>query len=425
MRRPVLVLLTVLLATLVAAPASAQGAPPEAALVGVRSVEVGGYHSCAVLTSREVRCWGYNEDGELGNGSYSSPATVAVATRNASNSGRLQNVTQLALGLYHSCALLTSGQVRCWGRNDDGELGTGDNDGSNLPRVVRNATDTGPLQNVAAISAEHDSTCALLTNGQVRCWGGDDYGQLGNGAPAADSNLPVSVKNVSGTGAITGIVGIEGGWTNHCAVTGGGQARCWGGQGEGTLGNGGATGNSPLPVVVQNAQNGSTLTGVRLVTISGSHACATLRDGRARCWGDNGWGQLGTGGTNDNSRAVLVRKRDGSALTGIAAVDVSFNSSCARMSNGQVRCWGRDPLGENGDGTIADPDYRKFPNLVHNTNNSPGTLTGVTQLAGGNLHYCVRLSSGQARCWGNGGDGQLGNGDTDAIPFPVRVQGLS
>jgi alpha-tubulin suppressor-like RCC1 family protein len=422
MLRSLLVLASLVVATAVAAPAGAQ--QPEAALVGVRSVEVGGYHSCAILTNREVRCWGYNDDGELGNGTYQGPATVAVATRNASNTGRLQNVTQLALGLYHSCALLTTGQVRCWGYNNDGQLGTGDNDRSNRPRVVRNPQDTGALQGVVAISAEHNGTCALLGNGQVRCWGDDSSGQLGNGLPLADSSLPVRVKAVSGSGALTGIVGIDGGWGSTCAATGGGQARCWGAQGDGVLGNGGATGTSPLPVVVRNAQNGATLTGVRQVTISGSHACASLRDGRARCWGDNGWGELGTGGTNDNTRAVLVRRRDGAALTGIAAVDVSFNSSCARMSNGQVRCWGRDPLGENGDGTIASPDYRKVPNLVHNTNNDPGALTGVTQLAGGNLHYCVRVGSGRARCWGDGGDGQLGNGDTDAVPFPVPVQGL-
>ncbi len=190
----------------------------EAVVVGIAQVTTGDYHSCARLANSQVRCWGAGEDGQLGNGTYNDSPT-AVVVKNVTGPGPLQNVVQVAAGEYHSCALLANRQVRCWGYNAEGQLGDGTNDISNRPVVVRNAADTGPLQNVRAITGETSGTCALLTNDQVRCWGEDDYGQLGNGAPDADTNLPVTVKGLGGTGALTGVRSIEGGYDNNCACS--------------------------------------------------------------------------------------------------------------------------------------------------------------------------------------------------------------
>ena len=218
----------------------------------------------------------------------------------------------------------------------------------------------------------------------------------------------------------SGIAGLGGGYDNNCAVTQGGQARCWGYQGDGALGNNGSV-DSPVPVVVRNAQNGQPLTNVRQVSVGGYHGCARLGNGQVRCWGDNDAGELGTGGVIDNARAVLVRTAGGNPLAGVADIEVGKYSTCALMNNRQVRCWGVDDYGQNGDGTITSPDFRKLPSLVHGTGNT-GVLTGVTQLAGKSNHYCARLSNGQARCWGYNSDGALGNGGTTTKPFPVRVQ---
>ena len=432
MRRPLFLVVGLLLAVLAAGPVSAEphggdpepgtvatspapAPPPEAVLQNIRSVEVGYYHSCAILTNRQVRCWGYNEYGELGDGSEDDSDT-AVAVRNGGDTGPLQNVVQLALGDYHSCALLTSGQVRCWGYGNYGALGTGNTDDSSLPRTVRNAGDTGPLQNVIAITAESDGGCALLSNRQIRCWGEDDYGQLGNGAPLAQSELPVAVKGVGGAGLLTGVAGLGGGYDTSCANLQNGRAVCWGYDGGGTSDD-----DIPYPVVVRNAQNGQVLTGVTQVSNGGYHSCARLSNGQARCWGDNEDGQLGSGGTNDNFLAVLVKLPNGNPLTGIVNVEAGNDSTCALINTGQVRCWGVDDYGQNGDGTVESPDFRKYPNLVRGTGNT-GILNGVTQLAGKSYHSCVRLNNGQARCWGYGTYSKLGNGNSDTTPYPVRVQ---
>jgi alpha-tubulin suppressor-like RCC1 family protein len=432
MRRSMFLVVGLLLTLLAAGPVSAEphggspepsdvasspapAPPPEALLRNIRSVEVGYYHSCAILTNRQVRCWGYNGYGELGDGSEDD-SDIAVTVRNQSDTGPLQNVVQLALGDYHTCALLTNKQVRCWGYNNLGQLGTGDEDNASVPQPVRNAGDTGPLVNVLAITAESEGGCALLTSRQVRCWGEDDYGQLGNGLPKEHSTLPVAVKGVGGVGVLTGIAGLGGGYDTSCANTQTGRALCWGYDGGGTRDE-----ETAVPVVVRNAQNGRVLTGVTQVSNGGYHSCARLVNGQARCWGDNEDGQLGNGRTVGNPRAALVRLPNGNPLTGIVNVEAGNDSTCALINTGQVRCWGDDTYAQNGDGTVASPVFRKYPNLVRGTGNT-GILNGVTQLAGKSYHSCVRLNNGQARCWGYDDYGALGNGNTGSTPYPVRVQ---
>ena len=390
----------------------------EAVLVGIAQVTTGDYHSCARLANNQARCWGLNDEGQLGNNTTDDSPT-AVVVKNVTGPGPLQNVVQVAAGEYHSCALLANGQVRCWGYNSSGQLGDGTNDDSERPVVVRNAGDTGPLLNVRAITAETGGTCALLTSDQIRCWGEDDYGQLGNGAPAADTNLPVTVKGLGGTGALTGVRSIEGGYDNNCAVLSNGQARCWGYNG-GALGNGDEA-DVFHPVVVKNIAGGGALTGVTQISQGGYHACVRLANGQARCWGDNEDGQLGNGGNTDTELPVVVRRVGGGALTGVVSVFAADDTTCAQVTGGQARCWGFDTSGENGDGTIGSPDGRKIPTPVRNLTNT-GNLTGITQLHMQDAHACVRLSNGEARCWGANDYGQLGNGGTVDRPIPVRVQ---
>jgi alpha-tubulin suppressor-like RCC1 family protein len=421
MRRSLLAAV-VLVGGVLVSPRSAEAADlaPEVALEGVQSVAVGYDHSCAVLTNRQVRCWGSNYYGELGNNSSTVEFFNPVVARNASGTGPLRNVVQLALGDYHTCALLTTGQVRCWGGNGEGQLGTGDGDDAPLPRVVRNAGDTGPLVNVRSISANAQGTCALLTNGEVRCWGADAYGQLGNGMPEESASLPVVVKGLNGAGRLTGITSLGGGLDNNCAVTSGGQGRCWGRQGEGALGNGGSS-DSAVPVRVRRASSGTPLTGITQISQGGYHGCARLSNGQARCWGNNTEGELGTGGTNDNGRAVVVRRADGSPLSGVRSIFAGADSTCAAVAAGQARCWGDDDNGETGDGTFESPDFRKRPGPVVSSSGT-GTLTGIRQLAGKTFHYCVTQTNGRVRCWGYNAHGGLGYGDDEHQPKPVLVQ---
>jgi alpha-tubulin suppressor-like RCC1 family protein len=404
-----------------ASPAPEADPPTEATLTGVRNVAASEYHSCALLVNRQVRCWGYNGYGGLGNGE-TDDEWRAVTVRNATDTGPLVNVTQVVAGDYHTCALLTNRQVRCWGYNGDGELGTGDNDDRHLPTAVRNAGDTGPLTNVIEISAEISGTCALLTNRQVRCWGDDDYGQLGNGAPLEDTNLPEAVHGVNDVAVLSNIRSLGGGYDNNCAVTMGRQGRCWGYAGsDGALGNG-VSDDTPYPVRVKNRSTGQPLTGIVQIANGGYTGCAVINTGQLRCWGDNDDGELGNNDApNDRYSAVLVRRNATQPLNGVTGVQVTYGSVCASLNTGEVRCWGEDDYGQNGDGTIGVPEFRQIPNFVRNSTGS-GRLGNVRQISGKGYSFCVTQNNGQVRCWGYGEYGVLGNNQENDRPLPVLVQ---
>jgi len=281
----------------------------EAVLAGLTQIDAGYDLSCGRTTTGQVRCWGENDIGQLGQGDR-NPRTFAVTVKNAAGNGPLTGVVQVAVGDDHACALLTSGEVRCWGDNSDFELGSGfiSND-KTRPVPVVGLNGTGRLRNVVAIGAESDGACALLSNREVRCWGADDFGQLGNGNPLTDSNKPVVVKGTGGTGRLGNVTQIDPGFDNACARLANGQARCWGYNDEGELGNNTTTG-SPFPVVVKNLAGGGPLTGVTQVSIGGYVGCARLANGQARCWGDNAEGSVGAGTTTNRYRPPDRRRGD-------------------------------------------------------------------------------------------------------------------
>jgi len=219
--------------------ATAAGTPDrEAVFVGVTQVTADESHSCARLTNGQARCWGASLDGEAGDGDdVDRPNPVVV--RNPNNTGPLTGVVQIEAGTYNTCAVLSNGQARCWGFNGDGQAGDGTFvDYRFLARVVKNAAGTGPLTNVSRIAAGERHTCALLTNGQVRCWGENVSGELGTGAPGAPQNLPRVVRNRLDTGPLLGVTQIDAGNSRTCARLANGEARCWGDNTNGALGTG-------------------------------------------------------------------------------------------------------------------------------------------------------------------------------------------
>ena len=408
--------LAVVAASLVLSSRSASAAP----LTGVRQVATGEYHSCALLQNTQVRCWGINGYGQLGDGT-DDPSTTAVTVRNSAGTGPLVNVTQVIAGYEFSCALLTSREVRCWGYNGDGELGDGTYDRSLLPQPVLGVSGVGHLQGVTQLSTGGEYVCARIVGGQLRCWGINDAGQLGDGT-VQERHLPVVVKNVAGTGPLQGVAQVDAGWSNTCAALNNGQARCWGWNQLGQAGDG-TTQPRHLPVVVKNMTASGPLTGVAQVSAgSTQHACALLTNGQVRCWGNNADRQLGHGTSANSVIPVAVTNGNGTGrLTGVREVDAGYLSTCAVLVNGQVRCWGSNDYGKLGNGAIGGPDRRR-PKPVKNPAGT-GVLVGVRQLDITQSHVCVRLASGQARCWGLNDEGQVGDGSVDVDrPLPVRVQ---
>jgi hypothetical protein len=221
-----------------------------------------------------VWAWGYNNYGQLGNGTYSN-SNVPVQV-----SG-LTGVTAIAWGWWHSLALKNDGTVWAWGYNKQGQLGDGTKTDSNVPVQVSGLT------GVTAIAGSWKHSLALKNDGTVWAWGYNGDGQLGNGTNT-NSNVPVQVSGLAG------ITAIAGGYQHSLALKNDGTVWAWGYNGDGQLGNGTNT-NSNVPVPV------SGLTGITAIAGGGYHSLALKSDGAVWAWGENYSGQLGNGAWGDNS----------------------------------------------------------------------------------------------------------------------------
>ena len=174
---------------------SASATSAQTAVVAtVPAISAGYSHTCALLSDHTVECWGYNGEGELGDGTTTDSATP-VQVKDVAGTGTLSNVTQISAGYSHTCALLTGGAVECWGYNYNGQLGNGTTTDSATPVQVKDVAGTGTLSNVTQISAGGSHTCALLSDNTVECWGYNGEGELGNGE-TADRTTPVSVIGI-------------------------------------------------------------------------------------------------------------------------------------------------------------------------------------------------------------------------------------
>jgi hypothetical protein len=356
---------------------------------GIAAIAAGEYHTCALTSDSRVKCWGYNEPGQLGNGEMVYRTTPVDVV------GLSSGVIAIAAGGWHTCALTSGGGVRCWGDNRYGQLGDGTTTSHTTPVNV-----LGLSSGVIAIAAGRYHTCALTSGGGVRCWGFNGSGQLGDGT-ATNRLTPVNVVGLS-----SGVVAIAAGNDHTCARTSGGGVKCWGSNGSGQLGDGTTTYRlTPVNVVGLSS-------GVIAIATGGWHTCALTSSGGVRCWGFNLFGQLGDGTTTSRSTPVNVV----GLSSGVAAIAAGELHTCARTTTGGVRCWGDNSSGQLGDGTTTD---RSIPvNVV-------GLSSGVAAIAAGSYHTCALISGGGVRCWGNNWYGQLGDGTTTNRLTPVDVVGLS
>jgi alpha-tubulin suppressor-like RCC1 family protein len=411
---------------------------------------------CAVLTSAGVVCWGYGASGELGDGKFyttgNDGSAVPVHVVGAGGTGTLTGVADLASDADGSyCALLTSGEVDCWGFGYYGELGDGQfyttgNDGSAIPVQVVGVGGTGTLTGVANLTNGGDDYCAVLTSGGVDCWGYGYDGELGNAQFYTTGNVgsavPVQVVGVDGTGTLTGVADLSSDSGGYCALLTSGGVDCWGKGYYGQLGDGQfyTTGNigSAVPVQVVSVSGTGTVTGVASLTSGGAGYCAVLTSGGVDCWGYGYYGELGDGqfyttGNDGSAVPVQVVGVGGTGtLTGAAKISADGNGSyCVVVTSRGVDCWGYGYNGQLGNGQFytSGDNGSAVPVQVEGISGT-GTLTGAAKIdADGDNGYCAVLTSGAVDCWGFGEDGELGDGQfyytgNDGSAVPVQVEGI-
>jgi alpha-tubulin suppressor-like RCC1 family protein len=346
----------------------------------------------------EVVAWGQNEMDQLG-GELPGQSDVPIAVAGVSG------VTQVAAGAKYSLALLSNGTVLGWGGDEFGELGNG-------VHVAREAAPVAVsgLHEVAAISAGHKFSLALLRNGTVMSWGYNQYGKLGDGSNARMSDVPVQVQG------LTHVVAISAGYFHALALLANGTVMAWGNGDYGELGNG-ATVDSDVPVQV------SGLTGVTAIAAGAIHSIALLGNGTVMAWGGDEYGQLGLGETVTHRTDVPARVI---GLSGVSAIAAGEFYNLALMGNGTVMSWGFNHSGQLGDGS-EDHDPHGAPAAVRG-------LTGVRAVAASNSsanasrrsqHSVALLAGGGVMAWGGNEEGQLGDGSMLDSNVPVAVGGLS
>ena len=343
------------------------------------AIAAGGRHSCMLDDAGKARCWGNNERGQLGDGSFDAHAEPVPVVGDFA-------LASLSAGVWHSCGVSRDGEAYCWGSNDAGQLG----DGTTSPRSAPVRVSGSASFRLMRAGASH--SCGLTRSGTVMCWGSNALGQLGDGSRATRTT-PATVP----LGMVAGALTV--GRSHTCALTLDGTAWCWGQNDAGQLGDA-STASRATPVQVATDQ--------RFVSIAAGnqHTCAVSTVGTVYCWGRNNFGQLGTGSTTDANTPQSVE-----GAVSFATVTAGQLHSCARSRDGRAYCWGRNTYGQLGDGGNAD---RSRPVAVRG-----GTSYAAVNASG--AHTCAVTSSGEGFCWGYNIDGQLGAGDRENASAPARV----
>jgi alpha-tubulin suppressor-like RCC1 family protein len=351
-----------------------------ASTLPMADIAAGKLHSLAITPAGALYSWGYNSNGQLGDGT-TTQRNVPVLLNG------FTQVSRFAAGGSHTLAVKTDGTLWAWGLNGNGQLG----DGTVIQRTV--PVQVTALTGVLAVSAGASRSLALKTDGTVWAFGLNTNGQLGNGT-LNQATLPVQVTG------LTGVTAIQAGTAFSLALKSDGTVWAWGLNSNGQLGDSTTTSRT-TPVQVAG------LTGVVAIAAGDAHALARLSDGTVKSWGKNSNGQLGLANTTQKTSATTV-----SSLTSVAQVAAGTAFSLAIKTDGTVWAWGLNSSNQLGDGTLSQ---RTSPVAL-------ATLPGA-KVSGGSLHGLLLATDGTLRSWGGNGNGQLGT--TTQSPTLVAINLLT
>lgn len=402
-------------------------------------------YACALLKNGRLKCWGDNSSGQLGDGTLqdrSIPQNVVALD---------EIVTAVSAGTNHTCALLSNGVVKCWGSNYSGQLGQKNISLSAVPIEV-----TGLNEEAKAITVGSNHSCALLRSGQIKCWGANNKGQLGNGTISSYQNdLNDLVVVVGLAGEVKNLVSGE----NHtCVILNNGQMQCWGSNEDGQAGivhnSSGLPNTQPTPAIVQN------LPGKVMFANAGmAHSCAVIEDGSIYCWGTNSYGQLGIGKINQTLGSPKP------VALPFAAADLALGNdhTCALSADKTVWCWGNNVNGQAGENLRLNHASATLPSAAKYIASSRSHTCVIVQqddvycwlasiydygpndeiknadyatkisalpssiqaISVGNNFTCAAPKSGGVLCWGLNTNGELGNQKQLSSTVPITVDGIT
>jgi alpha-tubulin suppressor-like RCC1 family protein len=355
---------------------------------GIAAIDVGYSHTCAITGDGKVQCWGNNGAGQLGDGTQNSSSTPVSVI------GLATSAKAVSAGAAFTCSITDNDAVFCWGDNSRAALGTDQPFLSTAPVSI-----AALGSSVAQLSTGWNHACAVMKAGTVICWGENGGGQLGIGLPSY-SRVPVGIQLPEIT-----VTAIDTGLEHACALTNTGAVYCWGSNNAWQV-----NANPTVFYAVPQAMAGL-LPGISTLSSGGYHSCALIKGGEVRCWGSNYHGQLGDGTPTTSETPVAV---DGLAEP-VTALTTGNAHSCALTTSGKALCWGNNDFGQIGDGSGAG---QLLPIQVS------GLDHGISAISAGGLHSCAIRNGGVLLCWGDNSEGQLGTGTRIGSQIPVTVTSL-
>lgn len=336
----------------------------EGACDPIASIVAGYHHTCALTAAGDIYCWGDNSNNQVGHIHHEPFYSLPVKSEGSDGQAALM----VSAGDLHTCAILADRTARCWGRNDNGQLGSGDDDYTTPPSGTPIPVKGLDKLDYISVESSENHTCARNQDGEVYCWGHNGSGQLGEGKTVPRSSDPLLATTL---GFAPKSISVGPFFT--CSITDTDEIHCWG---DTSFGKQFANGIGPAI----HASAGY------------SHACALMSDGKVICWGDNEVKQV------SGSSVRTVPPTEITGISDATSVDAGTYHTCALVGGGKVRCWGFNAQGQLGDGG-------------NTTTHIPVEVLGITgavQISVGSHHACALLGDETAWCWGSNVRGQLG-----------------